>query len=195
MKKAPLILIVLILLAAALVWILRCPRCTHPPSLEMSLPAGPAPAPAVAPTLPPEPTAPQGEPPAAHVAEQVPVDENPVTGMAQAPEAGEALPAAESPALAPEQALEALRVTFKNYGQRFKGNPVGNNAEITAALNGDNPQQVRFLGEMPALNEKGELVDGWGTPYFFHQLGGYDMEIHSAGPDRKMWTADDLVAQ
>ena len=99
------------------------------------------------------------------------------------------------PDVTPEQALEVLRVTFKNFGQRFKGNPVGNNAEITAALNGNNPGQARYLGETPNLNDKGELLDGWGTPYFFHQLGGYDMEIHSAGPDRKMWTRDDLVAR
>ena len=104
-------------------------------------------------------------------------------------------PETTSPTLTPDQALEVLRVTFKNYGQRFKGNPVGNNAEITAALNGKNPGQVRYLGEAPKLNDKGELLDGWGTPYFFHQLGGYDMEIHSAGPDRKMWTADDLVTR
>ena len=99
-------------------------------------------------------------------------------------------------ALGPEQALEALRVTFRNYGERFKGNPVGNNAEITAALNGDNPQGVHFLD--PArdrMNDKGELIDGWDTPYFFHQLSGYEMEIHSAGPDRRMGTADDLVVR
>jgi len=38
-------------------------------------------------------------------------------------------------------------------------------------------------------------VDPWGTPYFFHQLSGKEMEIHSAGPDKMMWTADDLVTE
>jgi len=37
------------------------------------------------------------------------------------------------------------------------------------------------------------LVDAWGTPYFFHQLAAMEMEIRSAGPDKVMWTADDLV--
>ncbi len=36
--------------------------------------------------------------------------------------------------LNPGPALESLRMVFRNYGQRFKGNPVGNNQEITAAL-------------------------------------------------------------
>jgi hypothetical protein len=130
------------------------------------------------------------KPPAAHVAEAVSVGETQGTQGTEVPSAEEA------PALSPEQALETLKVMFQNYGQRFKGNPVGNNAEITAALNGNNPQGVHFLA--PArdhMNDKGELVDGWGTPYFFHQLGGYDMEIHSAGPDLKMWTKDDLVTR
>ena len=45
------------------------------------------------------------------------------------------------------------------------------------------------------VNENGEMVDPWGTPYFFHQLSGHEMEIHSAGPDKIMWTFDDLVAR
>jgi hypothetical protein len=45
------------------------------------------------------------------------------------------------------------------------------------------------------INGNGELVDVWGTPYFFHQLSGTDTEIHSAGPDRIMWTADDLITK
>ena len=78
---------------------------------------------------------------------------------------------------------------------RFGGNPVGTNREITRALNGDNPGHVVFLKAEDGmrLNENGELVDNWGTPFFFHQLSGVEMEIHSAGPDRKMWTPDDLV--
>jgi hypothetical protein len=94
----------------------------------------------------------------------------------------------------PAQQLDALRTVFRNYGQRFRGNPVGNNAEITAALKGDNPKGVNFLHpDLGELNARGELIDRWGTPYFFHQLSGYAMEIHSAGPDRRMGTADDLI--
>ncbi len=84
---------------------------------------------------------------------------------------------------------------IKLYGSMFGGNPVGSNAEITRSLNGENPRQARFLKAEEGLrtNEKGELIDPWGTPYFFHQLSGSQMEIRSAGPDKIMWTADDLV--
>ena len=74
-------------------------------------------------------------------------------------------------------------------------NPVGSNAEITKALMGDNPKQARLVPEGMTVNGGGELVDRWGTPYFFHQLSKDDMEIRSAGPDRKMWTADDIIAR
>jgi hypothetical protein len=92
--------------------------------------------------------------------------------------------------------LENLRITLRHYGLRFGGNPVGTNQEITKALNGGNPKHVEFLGsDGNNINEKGELVDPWGTPYFFHQLSGQVMEIRSAGPDKRMWTDDDLVTR
>ena len=75
-------------------------------------------------------------------------------------------------------------------------NPVGTNAEIMAAIMGKNARQA-VLGppEGMNLNSNGELVDEWGTPYFFHQLSKDDMEIHSAGPDRIMGTSDDIVVR
>lgn len=99
--------------------------------------------------------------------------------------------------LAPTTVLENVRTVIRNYGARFGGNPVGNNAEITRALGGENPGQVNYLNPEAGLrvNSAGELVDVWGTPLFFHQLSGRVMEIHSAGPDGKLWTADDLVTE
>ena len=92
--------------------------------------------------------------------------------------------------------MDGLRTALRNFGQRFRGNPVGNNAEITAALNGGNANGVRYLDELALpVNGNGELIDEWGTPYFFHQLSGTEMEIRSAGPDRKMWTRDDLLVR
>jgi hypothetical protein len=101
------------------------------------------------------------------------------------------------PAMEPATVLGNMRIAIQQYGSRFGGNPVGSNSEITKALNGENPRQVRFLTEASGLriNARGELVDYWGTPFFFHQLSGTEMEIRSAGPDRVMWTADDLVTR
>jgi hypothetical protein len=91
--------------------------------------------------------------------------------------------------------LENMRHAIHDYGAMFGGNPWGTNPEITSQLTGKNPKHVNFIqaGAGLRINANGELIDPWGTPYFFHQLSGTDMEIHSAGPDRIMWTSDDLV--
>ena len=75
-------------------------------------------------------------------------------------------------------------------------NPVGSNAEIMKAMMGGNPKQAR-LGppEGQTVNGEGELVDRWGTPIFFHQMSATEMEIRSAGPDRKLYTSDDVVTK
>jgi hypothetical protein len=97
----------------------------------------------------------------------------------------------------PAIVLENMSRAVRQYGQMFGGNPVGTNPEITSQLTGNNPKHINFINAEAGIrvNENGELVDPWGTPYFFHQLSGTDMEIHSAGPDRIMWTADDLVTK
>ncbi len=74
------------------------------------------------------------------------------------------------------------------------GNPVGDNADITRAFTGANPLHLAMVPKThPAINADGELVDRWGTPLFFHQLSGTQMEIRSAGPDRRFYTPDDVV--
>ena len=99
------------------------------------------------------------------------------------------------PGLTPAAVLQNMRSVVRDYGARFGGNPFGNNREITAKLNGGNSKQIVFLKEEDGMriNQRGELIDNWGTPFFFHQISGTEMEIRSAGPDRKMWTPDDLV--
>jgi len=91
------------------------------------------------------------------------------------------------------QVVADLLATYRSNFLR-EGNPVGNNAEITAALRGDNRLRLVFIPDRhPALNAAGELCDRWGTPYFFHAASGTEMEIRSAGLDRKLHTTDDLV--
>lgn len=102
-----------------------------------------------------------------------------------------------TPALSPATVLDNCRVVIRHYHDTFKENPVGNNAEITAALTGQNPRQINFLREDAGLrlNDRGELLDGWGVPFFFHQVSADIMEIRSAGLDRKLWTYDDVVTK
>ncbi len=94
--------------------------------------------------------------------------------------------------------INADKVTLmlRDYRTQMGENPVGTNAEIMKAVMGGNPKGA-MLGppEGQSLNGKGELLDRWGTPYFFHQLSRSSMEIRSAGPDREMGTEDDVVVR
>jgi hypothetical protein len=90
--------------------------------------------------------------------------------------------------------LQIVEDLFSHYLGELRELPVGNNAEITAALAGDNRRAYAILPpDHRAINANGELVDRWGTPFFFHQLSSNLMEIRSAGPDRRRATADDAV--
>ncbi len=73
------------------------------------------------------------------------------------------------------------------------GNPVGTNAEITAVLTGQNKLRLALIPpDHPAINRTtGELLDRYGTPFFFHAESGTRMSITSAGPDKKLHTPDD----
>ena len=91
--------------------------------------------------------------------------------------------------------FDKISLMLRDYRTLAGENPVGTNAEMMQAIMGGNPKGAR-LGppEGQSLNAAGELIDRWGTPYFFHQLGKDQLEIHSAGPDRRMGTEDDLIS-
>jgi len=87
------------------------------------------------------------------------------------------------------EVVDAFRTNFPR-----EGNPVGSNAEITATLTGANRLGLALIPRgHRAINAAGELCDRWGTPLFFHAESGRRMEVRSAGPDRRMWTEDDVV--
>ena len=84
--------------------------------------------------------------------------------------------------------LEAFRSSFP-----AEGNPTGSNAEITAALAGANRLGLVLVPRAhPAISPNGELCDRWGTPYFFHSESRRRTTVRSAGPDRRMWSEDDV---
>ena len=92
--------------------------------------------------------------------------------------------------------LGKVQAMLRDFRTRMGQNPVGSNAEIMKSIMGGNEAKA-MLGPPSGqnLNKQGELVDRWGTPYFFHQLSKDTMEIRSAGPDGQMWTSDDLVTK
>jgi hypothetical protein len=95
----------------------------------------------------------------------------------------------------PEQDLEKLSNVLSFYRMAFEENPVAaDNASVMAALMGDNPKSLVFFSEKhPSLNAQGELMDRWGTPYYFHALSGKQMEIVSPGSDKLLGTDDDMI--
>ena len=168
-----------------------------PPVASAPLPPGAVPgaaspinAPTQAPLTPKEvpanfpPPTPPGTPPA-----PVPLPAPPAPGEPTVPNAPASL--AEI-----RDEIDAIQFAIRDYRTANGENPIGSNAEITKALTGDNPKQVRIaIPPGSKLNGEGEMCDRWGTPYFFHQLSAKQMEIHSAGPDHLMGTGDDIVVK
>ncbi len=118
-----------------------------------------------------------------------------VSAREETPDGTEPAPAEST--LPPATVLENMRSALRQYHARFRENPVGDNAEITSALTGGNARQAVFAQVEDGLrvNSQGQLIDSWGTPFFFHALSRNEMEIRSAGPDRRMWTTDDLATK
>jgi hypothetical protein len=95
-----------------------------------------------------------------------------------------------------KEEAEFIALNIRQFRLRFGGNPVGTNAEIVKELDGGNAKSAKYLPqELKRLNDQGELIDSWGTPYFFHQLSAEEMETRSAGPDKELWTPDDVVSK
>jgi hypothetical protein len=104
--------------------------------------------------------------------------------------------ALNSPSSTIQNDVRLLQDIFLQWQTNFaaKGNPVGTNAEITAALTGKNDLRLDLIPRRhPAINARGEICDRWGTPFRFHQLSGTQMQIISAGPDRDFATEDDVA--
>jgi len=92
-----------------------------------------------------------------------------------------------------QQEAEEIALNIRDFAQRFRGNPTGTNAEIVKALTGENEANATYLpSKLRRLNDQGELLDAWGTPYFFHANSATEMEVRSAGPDKKLYTHDDV---
>jgi len=118
---------------------------------------------------------------------------NPLVPSSSAESSGQPLDAAES-LIASD--LDQISLMLRDFRTLTGENPVGTNAEIMKAIMGGNPKGA-MLGppEGQSVNAGGELVDHWGSPYFFHQLTSDLMEIRSAGPDRILWNDDDIIGR
>lgn len=93
-----------------------------------------------------------------------------------------------------EYYLEALNEVVIGYVTAVKtGVPAGLNIEITNAMLGQNAGAIAVLEDKhPRINDAGELVDKWGTPYIFDNIALDKLGIISAGPDQQHGTDDDV---
>jgi len=95
------------------------------------------------------------------------------------------------------QDAENLIMGIQQYREFVGSYPEGNNINISKSLLGQSEKKVLILAVRRSdLNDKGEILDPWGTPvqfYFSHN----EVMIRSAGPN-KVWEdsavalADDL---
>jgi len=70
------------------------------------------------------------------------------------------------------------------------------NKDVTRVLTEPNANGTIILPKShPTIDLQGRLCDRWGTPYRFRPVSENSIEIRSAGPDRKLFTNDDLVAE
>ena len=87
--------------------------------------------------------------------------------------------------------VENLFIGLQKFKEVVGSYPPGSNAEVAKALRGQNAKHVIILvGRKHEVNEKGEIVDPWGTALriYFSDNG---VLIRSAGPNRRF---DDSTA-
>jgi len=99
-------------------------------------------------------------------------------------------------AIPPERELEILLEIVEAYRRNAGSFPIAeDNRGVMKVLIGGSQQshQGVFPRNHPRLNASGELIDGWGTPYFFHHISRHQIELRSAGPDGEFYSPDDIV--
>lgn len=173
--RRALLWVALVAIAFGVVWFLLRPTAVAPAVPSSTPPAAKSPPAAPPPAAPDEPADDPATGGASHLADDL-----------------------NAPGGTIQRDLEIINELFGTWQTNFprEGNPVGENAEITAALAGENVLKFAFIiRPHRAINAQGELCDRWGTPFRFHQLSGRQMEIRSAGPDRRFGNDDDAIWQ
>jgi len=92
---------------------------------------------------------------------------------------------------------DSLILGLQQYREFVGTYPTGNNIAIVKALLGQSEKKVLIVAvRRTDLNDKGEIIDPWGTPLMFY-FAHNEVMIRSAGPNR-FWedssspTPDDL---
>jgi len=101
------------------------------------------------------------------------------------------------PATPPIEDLRKIHRVVTGYFSVVKDssrNPIGGNADLAAALQGENPnREVLVRKTNPVFSSESLLIDRWGTPLVVHPEAWRQLTLRSAGPDKTPYTDDDLV--
>jgi hypothetical protein len=105
-----------------------------------------------------------------------------------------ALTFGKNPEHAANEAATLLEI-LRFYRMEFGTFPAGQeNHDIMNALTGNNPGKLPvFPREHPRIDAAGNLLDAWGNPFIFHPVSSQHLEVRSKGPDREIFTEDDIV--
>ena len=91
---------------------------------------------------------------------------------------------------------QALLIGIIIYKDEFGSYPIGINAVVTKSLRGENLKHKMFAnfdGRSPqAINQSGQCVDGWGTPFQIDLSATNSPVIRSAGRDKIFGNKNDI---
>ncbi len=97
----------------------------------------------------------------------------------------------------PAEDLAALGDLVNGYVHSGLGDArrsIGFNEDLVSTLTDRTALDTAALPpDHPAIRD-GRLLDRWGTPWQVHPLSADVIQLRSAGPDRRLYTPDDLVA-
>lgn len=101
------------------------------------------------------------------------------------------------PATPPIEDLRKIHRIVTGYFSVVKDgtrNPIGGNADLAAALRGENPNRETFVRPgHPIFAKDGSIIDRWGSAIVVHPEAYRQVGLRSSGPDLAPYTADDLV--
>ena len=81
--------------------------------------------------------------------------------------------------------VDDIFYALQQYKERVGSYPVGSNADVAKALQGNNSKNLIILvGRKKDINTKGEFVDPWGTPLRIY-FSGEGILVRSAGPNKR----------
>lgn len=180
-KTIALTLLALALIGGGLVWFLMhddlslAEHSLPPPAKRVMVPSKTKPAPPLVTTMP--------EPPAPPPRDRRAID----------PEIQKLADRLTDHSQTPLNDLEIVHEFFDLYRKTLSQSSIGSNEDFTAILTGSNPQEgVLFPPDSPMI-VNGAIVDRWGSPYWIHPNSGSRVEIRSAGPDKSLFTPDDVI--